>query len=82
MWNLKKQTKKWTNITKWNNLIDTENKLVIARGKGGGEVDEIGEGDWEVHIQVIKYLSHGNITYDIRNIISKSGIILHDENDY
>ena len=38
MWNLNNETKQ-----NRNRLIDTENKLVVARGVGG--VHEIGEGD-------------------------------------
>ena len=37
--------KKQMNKQNRNRLIDTENKLVAARGEGSGEMDEIGEGD-------------------------------------
>ena len=30
---------------KWNRVIDTKNKLVVARGVGGEERRETGEGD-------------------------------------
>ena len=33
------------NKTKQNRLTDTENKQVLPRGKGGGDVGEIGEGE-------------------------------------
>ena len=39
-----KKQNKWTNTTKRNRLVDTENKWVIARGEGVGRVSEIGEG--------------------------------------
>ena len=28
--------------------LNTENKLMFARGKRGRRVDKIGEGDWEI----------------------------------
>lgn len=40
MWTLKNKT-----MNKQNRLIDTEKKLVAARGKVGREMDKIGEGD-------------------------------------
>ena len=42
MWNLKNKTNEQT---KQNRNIHTESKLVVARGKGVGGMDEIGEGD-------------------------------------
>ena len=44
MWNLKNKTNEQTK-QKRNRLIDTENKLVVARGEEGGEMNEIGKGN-------------------------------------
>ena len=42
MWNLKIKTSEQQQKTQnRNRLIDTENKLVVARGEGGGGMDEI-----------------------------------------
>ena len=43
MWTLKNKTNEQTKQNK-DSVIDTENELVVARGRGG-ETDEIGEGD-------------------------------------
>ena len=44
MWNLKNETDEQTKQNR-NRLIDTEEKLVVARGEGSGRMGEIGEGD-------------------------------------
>ena len=49
MWNLTNKTKQ--NI---NRLIDTKNKLVFARGEGGGELGEIGDEELRNKFLVIK----------------------------
>ena len=43
LWNLKKKTNKATHQNR-HRPIDTENKLVVARGKRGGRTDNIGKG--------------------------------------
>ena len=40
-----KETKQMNKQNKTNIVKDIENKLVVARGKEGGEMDEIGERD-------------------------------------
>ena len=44
MWNLKNKTKEQTKPNR-NRPIDTENKLLVARGEGGEELGKIGKGD-------------------------------------
>ena len=39
MWNLR---------NKPNRLQNTENQLMVGRGKGGGGMGKMGEGEWEV----------------------------------
>ena len=62
MWNLKKKNKKQkqktkqTTTTKTNKQskrkirpINTEDKLMVARGEGYGGMGKMGEGKWEIH---------------------------------
>ena len=62
MWNLKNKMNKENR----HGLIDTENKLIIARwgevGRLGGKVKELRSTDWQLQN------SHGNIKYNIGNM--------------
>ena len=44
MWNMKNETSEQIQ-QKRNRLMDTENKLVVAKGEGDGRMSEIIEGD-------------------------------------
>ena len=55
-------------------LRDTENRLVVAR-VGEWKVREMGEEGQRVQISSCKYISHGDVTYRMKTIVTNT--VLH-----
>ena len=53
----------WTTTKNRNRLTDTENKLVVLRGRGAGRADEISEGDSQV--QTARYKVNKSPEYNV-----------------
>lgn len=58
---------------------DIENKLMTARGEGGGKKSEKVKGNKRYEFPVIKEISHGDIMYSIGNIVHNTLVTLYGD---
>ena len=55
-------------------LINTENKLMVARGEGGGKLSKMGEREREIQTSSYVRINHKNKSHSIRNTLN--GILI------
>ena len=61
-----------------NRPINTENKVMVARGKRGEGMSEMGEGEWEIQASRNR-ISHTERRYNIGNIVNSILITLYGD---
>ena len=71
MWNLKNKVNKWNR----NTLIDTEDKLIVARWEGIWGLGEKGEGIKEYKLAITN--SPGGVQYSLGNIVYNTVITIY-----
>ena len=59
--------------------INTDNKLMVARGKGEGRGTKWVKGEWEVQASSYRVKNHGDERHSIGNIVS--GIVIMLDGD-